>query len=148
VRLSADGAAGEFRLLAEPDQQPAILDRLSRQLPPDETVIEFTGNTMSDLAIAVIAVAGRARRQPEFAPRHRQQISARLPAACGCRICSLSAPTSDAVACRPDRPIFVIDVVEILFAVLFDVSQQRMRSIRRRWSFSEWPGTPAHETSS
>ena len=46
---------GEFRLLAEPDAQPAILDAYLRQLPHDETVIEFTGNAMSDLAIAVIA---------------------------------------------------------------------------------------------
>jgi len=46
---------GEFRLLAEPGSQPAILDGYLRQLPHDETVIEFTGNTMSDLAIAVIA---------------------------------------------------------------------------------------------
>lgn len=45
----------EFRLLAEADQQVAILDAYLRQLPHDETVIEFTGNTMSDLAIAVIA---------------------------------------------------------------------------------------------
>jgi len=45
----------EFRLLAEPGSQPAILDGYLRQLPHDETVIEFTGNTMSDLAIAVIA---------------------------------------------------------------------------------------------
>lgn len=45
----------EFRLLAEPDQQAAILDAYLRQLPHDETVIEFTGNTMSDLAISVIA---------------------------------------------------------------------------------------------
>ena len=46
---------GEFRLVAEPDAQPAILAAYLRQLPHDETVIEFTGNTMSDLAIAVIA---------------------------------------------------------------------------------------------
>ena len=46
---------GEFRLLAEPGSQPAILDAYLRQLPHDQTVIEFTGNTMSDLAIAVIA---------------------------------------------------------------------------------------------
>ena len=46
---------GEFRLLAEPDSQAAILDAYLRQLPHDETVIEFTGNTTSDLAIAVIA---------------------------------------------------------------------------------------------
>ena len=46
---------GEFKLLAEPDSQVAILDAYLRQLPHDETVIEFTGNTMSDLAISVIA---------------------------------------------------------------------------------------------
>ena len=46
---------GEFRLLAEPQSQAAILETYLRQLPHDETVIEFTGNTMSDLAIAVIA---------------------------------------------------------------------------------------------
>jgi hypothetical protein len=45
----------EFRLLAEPDSQAAILDAYLRQLPHDETVIEFTGNTTGDLAIAVIA---------------------------------------------------------------------------------------------
>ena len=45
----------EFRLLAEPESQVAILEAYLRQLPHDETVIEFTGNTMSDLAIAVIA---------------------------------------------------------------------------------------------
>jgi hypothetical protein len=45
----------EFRLLAEPSSQSAILDGYLRQLPHDDTVIEFTGNTMSDLAIAVIA---------------------------------------------------------------------------------------------
>lgn len=46
---------GEFRLLADPQSQAAILQAYLRQLPHDETVIEFTGNTMSDLAIAVIA---------------------------------------------------------------------------------------------
>ena len=46
---------GEFRLLGDPDSQIAILEAYLRQLPHDETVIEFTGNTMSDLAISVIA---------------------------------------------------------------------------------------------
>ena len=46
---------GEFRLLAEFQSQAAILEAYLRQLPHDETVIDFTGNTMSDLAIAVIA---------------------------------------------------------------------------------------------
>jgi hypothetical protein len=45
----------EFTLLAEPDQQALLLDGFLRQLPHDQTVIEFTGNTTADLAIAVIA---------------------------------------------------------------------------------------------
>ena len=55
VRYLLTVPRGEFRLLAEPSSQSAILDGYLRQLPHDETVIEFTGNTMSDLAIAVIA---------------------------------------------------------------------------------------------
>src|ERR1051325_3520998 len=55
VRYLLMAPRGEFRLLAEPDAQSAILDGYLRQLPHDETVIEFTGNTMSDLAISVIA---------------------------------------------------------------------------------------------
>jgi hypothetical protein len=46
---------GEFRLLAEPDSQVAILEAYLRHRPHDETVIEFTGNTMNDLATAVVA---------------------------------------------------------------------------------------------
>ena len=45
----------EFALLAEPDQQAALLDGYLRQLPHDQTVVEFTGNTPADLAIAIIA---------------------------------------------------------------------------------------------
>jgi hypothetical protein len=45
----------EFTLLAEPDSQMSLLDGYLRQLPHDQTVIEFTGTTTADLAIAVIA---------------------------------------------------------------------------------------------
>ena len=45
----------EYRLLAEPDRQAALLDGYLRQLPHEDTVIEFTGNTNADLAIAIIA---------------------------------------------------------------------------------------------
>lgn len=45
----------EYRLLAEPDSQSALLDGYLRQLPHDQTVIEFTGVTNADLAIAIIA---------------------------------------------------------------------------------------------
>jgi hypothetical protein len=45
----------EFRLLAEADAQPAIIAGYLRQLPHEDTVIEFTGNTNADLAIAILA---------------------------------------------------------------------------------------------
>ena len=46
---------GEFKLLAEPDSQAVILDAYLRQRPHEDIVIEFSGNTMNDLAIAVVA---------------------------------------------------------------------------------------------
>jgi hypothetical protein len=45
----------DLALLAEPDSQAALLDGYLRQLPHDQTVIEFTGVANADLAIAVIA---------------------------------------------------------------------------------------------
>src|SRR6201990_1497205 len=45
----------EFTLLADPDQQAALLEGYLRQLPHDQTVVEFTGNTTADLAIAILA---------------------------------------------------------------------------------------------
>jgi hypothetical protein len=44
----------EFELLGEPARQPEMLEAYLRQRPHDETVIEFTGSTMSDIAIATI----------------------------------------------------------------------------------------------
>ena len=45
----------EFELLAEPARQPEMLEAYLRQRPHEDTVIEFTGSTMSDLAIAIVA---------------------------------------------------------------------------------------------
>jgi hypothetical protein len=45
----------EFVLLADLEQQAALLDGYLRQLPHDQTVVEFTGNTTADLAIAILA---------------------------------------------------------------------------------------------
>ena len=45
----------EFELLGEPARQPEMLDAYLRQRPHDDTVIEFTGSTTADLAIAVVA---------------------------------------------------------------------------------------------
>jgi hypothetical protein len=45
----------EFEPLAEPARQPDVLEAYRRQRPHEDIVIEFTGSTMSDLAIAIIA---------------------------------------------------------------------------------------------
>jgi hypothetical protein len=45
----------EFELLGEPARQPELLDAYLRQRPHDDTVIEFTGSTLADLAIAIVA---------------------------------------------------------------------------------------------
>jgi len=45
----------EFVLLAEPARQPEMLEAFLRQQPHDDTVIDFTGSTMSDIAIATFA---------------------------------------------------------------------------------------------
>ncbi len=45
----------EFELLGDPARQPELLDAYLRQRPHDDTVIEFTGSTMADLAIAIVA---------------------------------------------------------------------------------------------
>jgi hypothetical protein len=45
----------EFEPLAEPARQPDVLEAYRRQQPHDDTVIEFTGSALSDLAIATIA---------------------------------------------------------------------------------------------
>ncbi|WOH51974.1 hypothetical protein [Bradyrhizobium sp. sBnM-33] len=75
---------GEFKLLAEPDSQAAILDAYLRHRPHEETVIEFSGDTMNDLAIAVIAgfnwlnhcagLAGADRRQFSGTLNHFRKI--------------------------------------------------------------------------
>ena len=45
----------EFEPLAEPARQADVLEPYRRQRPHEDIVIEFTGSTMSDLAIAIIA---------------------------------------------------------------------------------------------
>jgi hypothetical protein len=45
----------EFGPLAEPARQTEMLEAFLRQQPHDDTVIEFTGSTMSDIAIAIFA---------------------------------------------------------------------------------------------
>jgi hypothetical protein len=45
----------EFELLAEPARQAEMLEAFLRQQPHADTVIDFTGSAMSDIAIAVFA---------------------------------------------------------------------------------------------
>jgi hypothetical protein len=45
----------EFELMAEPARQTEMLEAFLRQQPHDDTVIDFTGSTMSDIAIAIFA---------------------------------------------------------------------------------------------
>src|SRR5258708_14878860 len=49
------GPGGQFEPLAEPAGQPDVLEAYLGQRPDDDTVIEFPGSAMSDLAIAIIA---------------------------------------------------------------------------------------------
>jgi hypothetical protein len=45
----------EFEVLAEPARQPEMLEAYLRQRPHEDIVIEFTGSSTSDLAIAIVA---------------------------------------------------------------------------------------------
>ncbi|MEA2941239.1 MAG: hypothetical protein QOD09_1768 [Bradyrhizobium sp.] len=45
----------EFELLADPARQTEMLESFLRQQPHDDTVIDFTGSTMNDIAIATFA---------------------------------------------------------------------------------------------
>jgi hypothetical protein len=45
----------EFELLGDPDRQSEMLAAFLRQQPHEDTVIDFTGSTMSDIAISVFA---------------------------------------------------------------------------------------------
>jgi hypothetical protein len=45
----------EFELLGDPASQPDLLNAFLRQAPHEETVIDFTGSAMNDIAIAIFA---------------------------------------------------------------------------------------------
>ena len=45
----------EFELLGDPGRQSEMLEAFLRQQPHEDTVIDFTGSAMSDIAIAVFA---------------------------------------------------------------------------------------------
>ena len=55
VRYVVAVPARGCELLGDPARQGELLDAYLRQLPHEDTVIDFTGATMSDLAIAIVA---------------------------------------------------------------------------------------------
>jgi hypothetical protein len=55
VRYVVMVPARGFELLGEPARQSELLDGYLRQLPHEDIVIDFTGATVSDLAIAIVA---------------------------------------------------------------------------------------------
>ncbi len=68
----------EFELLGEPARQAEMLDAYLRQLPHDDTVIEFTGSTMGDLAIATIAGMNWLNHCAKLAEVNRERFSGTL----------------------------------------------------------------------
>src|SRR5258708_16356131 len=68
----------EFEPLAEPARQPDVLEGYLLQRPPDQTVIEFTGSAMSDLAIAIIAGFNWLNHSAVLARTHPDQFSGTL----------------------------------------------------------------------
>jgi hypothetical protein len=55
VRYLMAMRARQFELVAEPARQAEMLEAYLRQQPHENTVIDFTGVTMSDIAIAILA---------------------------------------------------------------------------------------------
>ena len=68
----------EFQLLAEPSRQPEMVEAYLRQRPHEDTVIEFTGSTMGDLAIAVIAGFNWLNRCATLVEVNRERFSGTL----------------------------------------------------------------------
>jgi hypothetical protein len=68
----------EYEPLADPARQPDMLDAYLRQRPHEDTVIEFTGSTMSDLAIAIIAGFNWLNHCAVLAGADRDKFSATL----------------------------------------------------------------------
>src|SRR5260370_4348895 len=68
----------QFEPLAEPARQPDVLEAYLRQRPHEDTLIEFTGSTMSDLAIAIIAGFSWLNHCAVLAAAHRGKFSGPL----------------------------------------------------------------------
>lgn len=68
----------EFELLAEPARQSELLEVFLRQQPHDDTVIDFTGSTMSDIAIAIFAGFNWLNHCAVLAAAEREKFSGTL----------------------------------------------------------------------
>jgi hypothetical protein len=67
-----------FELLADPSSQPELLNAFLRQPPHEDTVIDFTGSAMSDIAIAVYAGFNWLNRCAVLAGADRENFSGML----------------------------------------------------------------------
>jgi len=68
----------EFDLLADPSRQVELFDTYLRQQPHEDTVIEFTGSTMNDLALATVAGFNWLNHCAVLAEVERRKISGTL----------------------------------------------------------------------
>ena len=68
----------EFDLLADPSRQVELFDTYLRQQPHEDTVIEFTGSTMNDLALATVAGFNWLNHCAVLAEVERRKISGAL----------------------------------------------------------------------
>jgi hypothetical protein len=70
----------EFDLLGEPARQSEMIEAYLRQRPHEDTVIEFTGVTMADLAIAAVAGFNWLSHCASLAEVNRERFSGTLSA--------------------------------------------------------------------
>jgi hypothetical protein len=68
----------EFGLLGDPSSQSELLNAFLRQPPHEDTVIDFTGSAMSDIAIAVYAGFNWLNRCAVLAGADRENFSGML----------------------------------------------------------------------
>ena len=78
IRYVAMVPRREFDLLADPSRQVELFDTYLRQQPHEDTVIEFTGSTMNDLALATVAGFNWLNHCAVLAEVERRKISGTL----------------------------------------------------------------------
>jgi len=106
----------------------------------------FIVRQLAKIRVQYCRLRVRLGEQPEFAPRHHEQVAHGFQPRVVADLVLVAARIGRGPLAGRIHPFSVVCLVEILLALPLDLSQQRMRSIRRRWRFTEWPGMPAHET--